>query len=151
MRLVTFIIALLLLAGSVDPTRGWLIALVVVSGLAAIRWRTWAPFSFHPAIDLRLATFVIAVLLLAGTIDPTRDWLIVLSVISGLALFTPRMFGMWGGFDDMLPGFGFAPFGEHRGDRMARRFERRYRRHCRRWSRSDSDWDWDAGWGDERR
>src|SRR5205823_10379967 len=78
MRLVTFIIALLLLAGSVDPTRGWLIALVVVSGLAAIRWRTWAPFSFRPAIDLRLAMFVIAVLLLAGTIDPTRDWLIVL-------------------------------------------------------------------------
>src|SRR5207302_5929355 len=89
MRLVTFIIALLLLAGSVDPTRGWLIALVVVSGLAAIRWRTWAPFSFDPAIDLRLATLVIAVLLLAGTIDPTRDWLTVPAVISGLALFTP--------------------------------------------------------------
>jgi hypothetical protein len=150
MRLVTFIIALLLLAGSVDPTRGWLITLVVVSGLAAVRWRTWAPFSFRPAIDLRLVTFVIAVLLLAGTIDPTRDWLIVLSVISGLALFTPRIFGM-GGFDGMLPAFGFGPFSERHGDRMARRFERRYRRHWRRWSGWDSDWDWDAGWGDEQR
>ena len=148
MRLLTFIIALLLLAGTVDSTRGWLIALVVVSGLAAVRWRSWRPFSFRPVIDLRLASFVLAVLLLAGTIDATRDWLIALSIVSGLALFTPRMFGVWR-IDD---GWGYWPFdGDRHDDRLARRYERRYRRQWRRWARWGSDWDWDSGWGDERR
>ena len=148
MRLPTFIIALLLLAGAVDPTRGWLIALVVVSGLAAVRGRTWRPFSFRPAIDLRLAAFVLAVLLLAGTIDPTRDWLIALSIVSGLALFMPRMFGVWAVNDS----WGCWPFDSDRNeDTVARRYERRYRRHWRRWARWGGDWDWDSGWGDERR
>ena len=151
MRLVTFIIALLLLAGSVDPTRGWLIALVVMSGLSAMRWRTWRPFSLRPAIDLRLAAFVLAVLLLAGTIDPTRDWLIALSIVSGLAMFMPRMFGTWS-FDD---GWGAWPFDHERHEeRIARRAERRARRHWRRFARWTGDGDWDSQdsrWGDEWR
>ncbi len=148
MRLITFIIALLLLAGTVDPTQGWLIALTVMSGLAAVRWRSWRPFSFRPAIDLRLATFVLAVLLLAGTIDPTKDWLIALSIVSGLAMCTPHLFGaLW--FADEWT---FWPFdGESREDRVARRLERRYRRQWGRWSRWGSDWDWDSGWGEETR
>jgi hypothetical protein len=148
MRLVTFIIALLLLAGTVDPTRGWLIALVVVSGLAAMRWRSWRPFSLRPAIDLRLAAFVLAVLLLAGTIDATRDWLIALSIVSGLALFMPRAFGRWGS-DSSWGSWPFDP--ERHEERLARRYERRYRRQWRRWARWDADWDWDSGWGGERR
>jgi hypothetical protein len=91
MRLFTFIIALLLLGGSIEPTRGWLIALTVVSGLAAFGWRSRRPYTLHPSIDLRIAPFVIAVLLLAGTVEPTRDWLIGLSIAAGVALVMPRM------------------------------------------------------------
>jgi phosphatidylserine synthase len=94
MRLATFVIALLLLAGSVDPTRGWLIALVVASGLAATRWRSWRPFTLRPALDVRMAAFVLAALLLAGVIDPTRQWLIVTAVVSGVALVSPRMLAL---------------------------------------------------------
>ncbi len=86
MRLGGFIIAILLLAGAVDPTRGPLIALTVLSGLAAVRWRPWRPFSAQAAPDARLATFVLAVLLLAGVIDPTRGWLAGLTVAAGLAV-----------------------------------------------------------------
>ena len=67
MRLAAFILALLLLAGTIDPTQGWLIALVVVTGLAMFRWR-W--YYGHPVVDIGLASFVIAVLLLAGTVEP---------------------------------------------------------------------------------
>ena len=94
MRLLTFIIALLLLGGAVEPTRGWLIALVVLSGLAAVRWRSWRPFTLRPAFDVRLATFVLAVLLLAGVIGPTRNWLIGLSVAAGIAMAMPRLFSL---------------------------------------------------------
>jgi hypothetical protein len=96
MSLAAFIIALLLLAGTVDPTRGWLIALTVVAGIAALRPRLWIlPFDLRPAIDARLATFVIAVLLLAGTVDATRDWLIALSVVAGFGAFMPRLLSPW--------------------------------------------------------
>ncbi|MDE3096799.1 MAG: hypothetical protein KGK07_12500 [Chloroflexota bacterium] len=94
MRLLTFIIALLLLGGAVGPTRGWLIALVVLAGLAAVRWRSWRPFSLRPAFDVRLATFVVAVLLLAGVIEPTRGWLIGLSIAAGIAMVMPRLFSV---------------------------------------------------------
>ena len=104
----------------------------------------------RPAIDLRLASFLLAVLLLAGTIDPTRDWLIVLSVVTGLAMMAPRMFG--------IDVFG------HDHDRRAWRWQRRiHRRWARmyRSDRSDDDWaNWERrmdrrrarhadGWGDE--
>jgi hypothetical protein len=75
MRLAAFIIALMLLGGSIDPERGWLIALVVITGIAALRPRFWNWLAVRPAIDLRLASFVVAILLLAGAVDPTRDWL----------------------------------------------------------------------------
>ncbi len=90
MRLAAFIIALLLLAGSVDPSRGWLIALVVVTGLGALRVHVWRPWHLQPAVDIRLAAFVIAALLLAGAIDPTRGWLIALTVVSGLMMVSPH-------------------------------------------------------------
>ena len=60
MRLFAFILALLLLAGSVDPTRGWLITLVVVTGLAAVRPRFWNWFHMRPTNDLRLVSFILA-------------------------------------------------------------------------------------------
>ncbi len=102
MRLLAFVLALLLLAGTVDPARGWLITLVVLTGLAAIKPRWWGSFHVWPAVDARLAAFVLAVLLLAGTIDPTRDWLIALSAVTGVAAFMPRIFHVdLFGFNDL--------------------------------------------------
>lgn len=89
MRIAAFVISLVLLGGAADPTRGWLIALVVLSGAAAMRMSPWWPFDLRPALDLRMASFVLALLLLAGAVDATRDWLIAMSVISGLAAFMP--------------------------------------------------------------
>lgn len=96
MRLLAFVLALLLLAGNIDPTRGWLITLVVLTGLAAVRPRFWAPFDLRPRFDARLASFVLAILLLAGTVDPTRDWLIALAAVTGVAAFMPRVFAVDG-------------------------------------------------------
>jgi hypothetical protein len=95
LRQFAFGIAVMLLAGWADPTRGWLIALVVLTGLAAIRPRPWGVF--RPALDARLASFVFAVLLLAGAIEPTRDWLIALTAVTGVAAFMPRLFSLDGG------------------------------------------------------
>ncbi|HEY8173671.1 MAG TPA: hypothetical protein VIH21_11345 [Dehalococcoidia bacterium] len=89
MRILAFVLALLLLAGNVEPTRNWLIVLSVLTGVAAFRARPWAPF--RPALDVRMAAFVFAVLLLAGTIEPTKDWLIVLSAVTGIAAFMPGL------------------------------------------------------------
>ena len=91
MRVLSFILALLLLAGAVDPAQGWLIALTVVTGLAAFRPRFWGSLSMKPAIDVRLAAFIFAVLLLAGTIDATRDWLIGLTIVTGVAMVCPKI------------------------------------------------------------
>jgi hypothetical protein len=134
-RVFAFILAVLLLAGSIEPARGWLIALVVVSGLAATRLHHGNLWSFDPAVDARIVAFVLAILLLAGTIDPTRDWLIALMAVTGVAAFAPRLFAI-------------DPFGRdyrrrgrwHRFD--WRRWERRMDRHWQR--RSDR-------WGDWRR
>ena len=43
-RLAIFIIAVMLLAGAVEPTKGWLIALVVLSGLHLFNIRPWRMF-----------------------------------------------------------------------------------------------------------
>jgi outer membrane murein-binding lipoprotein Lpp len=145
MRLFAFIVALLLLAGSIDPTRGWLIALVVATGLSAIRPRFWNWFNVRPAIDLRMAAFVLAVLLLAGTVDPTRAWLIALSVVTGLAMVMPRAFGLgWsGGYRDD-GGWGWqrhmgrwSARRDHDWTRSERRMERRRMRHTDGWG---DDW-----------
>lgn len=99
MRLLAFVLALLLLAGEVDPVRGWLIALVVLTGIAAFRIRPWRGLSLRPALDVRMGSFVLAVLLLAGAIDPTKDWLIVLSAVTGVAMLMPGLVS----FDDCEP------------------------------------------------
>lgn len=91
MRLLAFVLALLLLAGEVDPTRGWLIALVVLTGITAFRIRPWRGLSLRAALDVRMASFALAVLLLAGVIDPAKDWLIVLSAVPGVAMLWPRL------------------------------------------------------------
>src|SRR5256885_783747 len=94
MKLLAFVLALLLLAGSVDPTRGWLIVLVMLTGIGAFRPRLRHLFSVRLAFDVRLLAFTLAVLLLAGTIDPTRDWLIALSAVTGVAAFMPNVFAV---------------------------------------------------------
>jgi len=156
MRLLAFIIALLLLAGTIDPTRGWLIALVVVTGVAVFRPRPWNPFHLRPAVDVRLASFVLAVLLLAGTIDPTRDWLIGLSIVTGVAAFMPRViaFDLFGEHErrrwwaDCVPGGRWEAKFDRWGERAQRdwdRWERRTeRRRERRAARANDPWgdDW---------
>lgn len=134
MRIFAFILAVLLLAGSIDPTRGWLIALVVVSGLAATRLHHGNIWSFEPAVDARTVAFVLAILLLAGTIDPTRDWLIGLTAVTGVAAFAPRLFA--------IDAFGI----DHRGRRRRHRFDwdRWERKMDRHWRRQSNRWgdDW---------
>jgi len=149
MSLAAFIIALLLLAGTVEPTQGWLIALTVLSGIAALRPRFWLlPFDLRPALDARLVTFVIAVLLLAGAIDATRDWLIALSVLAGLGAFMPRLFFGWLHERPRRRWRGVrwhdvrVAFDDDREDRRWRRWERRLDRDLRRSG---------ARWGDEPR
>jgi len=141
MRLFAFIVALLLLAGWMDPTRGWLTTLVVVTGLAAVRPRFWNWFHMQPTNDLRLVSFILAILLLAGVVDPTRDWLIALTVVTGLAMTTPS--------------FGMHLLGFNRHDDHAHGW--RWRRRAGRWSnRADDDWErrmsrmrHTDGWGDD--
>jgi hypothetical protein len=89
MRLAAFVLSLLLLAGTVDPTAGWLATLVALTGVAAFRIHIFWPFSPRPALDVRMASFVLAVLLLAGTVDATQGWLIALAVTTGVALVCP--------------------------------------------------------------
>jgi hypothetical protein len=86
-----FAMALLLLAGWLDPSRFWLIYLVVLTGIDAFRWVPWRPLSLRPRLNLRMAPFVLSVLLLAGAIDPSRDWMIALTVAAGLAMVAPGL------------------------------------------------------------
>jgi hypothetical protein len=135
MRLLAFIIALLLLAGTVDPTRGWLIALVVVSGLAFVRPRFGDPLRLRPAFDIRCASFVLAVLLLAGTIDATRDWLIGMAIVSGVAAFMPRLLSIdLSGHSDERRRWSWFEHGRgRRQERWARRADRHWERVSQRW------------------
>jgi hypothetical protein len=147
--LIAFVIALLLLGGGIESEQGWLIALTVVTGLAALRPRPWN--LLRPALDMRLGAFVLAVLLLAGTVDPTREWLIALSIVTGLAAFMPSVLRL-DGWDD---GGGWWWSGrpawlERRRQRAARdqrsweRWQRRFdRQFDRRW---DREFDADGGW-----
>lgn len=91
MRLLPFIISLLLLAGTVDPTQGWLIALTVVTGIVVFRPGFSDGLSLRPAVDVRLAAFLLAVLMLAGVVDTNRDWLIGLTIVTGVAMIMPRI------------------------------------------------------------
>jgi hypothetical protein len=91
MRLIAFIISLLLLAGTVDPTQGWLIALTAVTGIAVFRPRFWHGLTLRPAVDVRLAAFILATLMLTGVADTTKDWLIGLTIVTGVAMVMPRI------------------------------------------------------------
>ena len=91
MRIAAFIIALLLLGGSIDPTRGWLITMVVLTGLPAMRFRPWAPLRLRPALDARLGAFVLSLVLLAGAVEADKNWLIALSAVTGVAAFMPKI------------------------------------------------------------
>jgi hypothetical protein len=89
MRLAAFILSLLLLAGAMEPTTGWLATVAVLTGIAAFRIHIFWPFSPRPALDVRMAAFVLAVLLVVGTMDPTEGWLIALTATTGVALVCP--------------------------------------------------------------
>ena len=71
----------------------------------------------------RLTIFIVALLLLAGAIEPAKGWFIALAVVSGLSLFCSRPFRS----------LGDRPW---RGDRFARRMARRFER----------NWSWEADW-----
>ncbi len=72
---------------------------------------------------LRLTVFIIALLLLAGAVEPSQAWFIALSVLAGLSLV----------FSRPLRWFGRRSW---RADRFARRMERRFER----------QWSWDTDW-----
>jgi len=126
-RMLAFVLALLLLAGSVDPTRGWMVTLTVLTGLGALRRPWWRFGPPRLALDLRLAAFALAVVLLTGAVEPARDWFVVLSVVTGLAAFMPRLLA----FDA--------------GEWRASRRERAWARRERRWQGWVEDWEGD-GW-----
>jgi hypothetical protein len=96
-RLAAFVLSLLLLAGPVDPTQGALTILMLLAGAGALRWRPWRPWGVAPALDMRLASFVLALLLLVEAVDPTRGWLIVMTAVSGVALLWPGLISLEGG------------------------------------------------------
>ncbi len=139
MRLFAFIVACLLLGGNIDRERGWWITLTVVTGVAAMRPRFWNWLQLRPAIDLRMAAFVLSILFLAGTIDPTKDWLIAYTVVTGVAMIAPNVFA--------IDPFGFNHRAERAwdwdwqirvGDKWARR-QRRWERKWDRWERKMDD------------
>ena len=56
LRLTMFIIVLLLLGGAIEPSKGWFIALAVLSGLSLLRRRSfWRPFSRPDRFARRIA------------------------------------------------------------------------------------------------
>lgn len=131
MRLAVFIISLMLLAGTVDATTGWLAVLASLAGIAAFRLYPWRLFIPRPTFDVRMASFVLALLLAFGAVDATKDWLIAMSAVSGVAAFMPGIMSLedrrgergnwWGSCDG--------------SDRRSRRLERRWRRWEQRFDR----------------
>jgi hypothetical protein len=127
-RILAFILALLLLGGNIDPAKGWLITLVVITGISAFRlFRPWRGFWPRPVLDVRMASFVLAVLLFAGAVDANKDWLIALSAVTGVAAFMPGLVSLDGRSDD-------GPWRHWRGAR------RRGRRHDWAWDWEGDDW-----------
>lgn len=142
MRMTGFVLALLLLGGAVEPTRGPLIALTVVTGLAFARPRMGLWTHMRPRVDLRLASFILAALLLAGVIAPTKDWLIVLSVITGIAMVAPGFAGRLLGLHDGASGT--RRYSWDRGADFDDASARRFRARDRRWRH------WEARMGRRR-
>lgn len=91
MRPTIFAFALLLLAGWLDPSRFWLVYMAVLTGIDAFRITPWAPLRLRPRLNVRMASFVLSLLLLASVVDPTKDWLIVLSAVTGVAMLWPGL------------------------------------------------------------
>jgi hypothetical protein len=89
--MLAFVLSLLLLGGAVDADAGWLVALAAVSGIAAFRLYPWRFFVPRPVLDVRMASFVLALVLAAGAVDATKEWLIAMSAVSGVAAFMPRL------------------------------------------------------------
>jgi hypothetical protein len=89
MRLVAFILSFLLLGGAIDAETSSLVVLAIVAGAAAFRLYPWRLFVPRPVLDVRMASFVLALLLAAGAVDATKDWLIAMSAVSGVAAFFP--------------------------------------------------------------
>lgn len=140
-RLLAFVLALLLLAGRIEPERGWLVTLTVLTGIAAFRPQYWNPLDLRPALDMRLAAFVISVLLLAGAVDPTRDWLIALAAVTGVATFMPRAFALDWGREAWWRRYGAGLSWLDSSERPSRRWERRWdRRRRRRFDPFGDEW-----------
>jgi len=91
MRPTIFALALLLLAGWLDPSRLWLTYMIVLTGIDAFRITPWAPLRLRPRLNLRMGSFALSVLLLAGIVDPTRAWMIALTAITGAAMLMPGL------------------------------------------------------------
>jgi hypothetical protein len=95
LRIAAFIIALALLAGSAAD-HGWFAAGAVLSGLAALRPRPWAPLSLKPALDARLLSFVLWTLFAFQAVEAERNWLIALAAVNGVAAFFPGLISLDG-------------------------------------------------------
>ena len=78
------------------------------------------------------ASFVLAVLLLAGAVDANKDWLIALSAITGVAAFMPGLISLDGNVD--------------RPSRRWRAGRWRARRRYRSWDQSPREVDWEGTW-----
>ena len=94
MRLLAFGLALLLLAGSVEPTSAWLSVLVGLAAAGAIGLRFRGFPTLRPHLDVRLASLVLAVLLLAGAVEVEKEWLIAMAAVSGVAAFFPGLISL---------------------------------------------------------
>jgi hypothetical protein len=124
MRILAFILALLLLGGAVEAGQMWLSVLVGLTAAGAMRLSFSDAFVVRPRLDVRLASLVLAVLLLAGAVEASRDWLIAMSAVAGVAAFAP-------GIVSLEPG---------RRDR-GRRWSGGRRTHSRRYAGQRAAWD----------
>ncbi len=91
MRLLTFLLSLLLLAGALEANTLWLTVLASLAGTAAFRLYPWRLFIPRPVLDVRMASFVLSMLLLVGVAAATKDWLIVMAAVAGAAAFMPGL------------------------------------------------------------
>ena len=91
MRPTIFAFALLLLAGWLDPSWFWLVYMAVLTGIDAFRITPWAPLRLRPRLNVRMASFVLSLLLLASVVDPTRGWMVALTAVTGAAMLMPGL------------------------------------------------------------
>ena len=103
--LAVFVISLLLALETLDPTGGWLVTLAVLSGIGMFSGggvgivHVWMPVPIgrQNRFAAAVTVFVIALLLVIGTIEPDPPWLVTLAVLSGILAFLPKTGGWrWG-------------------------------------------------------